>query len=46
MESGFSQSVNDLLLDNIVENIPITNNGSIPVMNHQNLKEIINPAFR
>ena len=45
MEFGFSQSVNNLLLDNIDEDIPITNSASTPVTNHQNFKEKINPVF-
>ena len=45
MEFVFSQSVNSLLLDNIDGYIPITNSARTPVMNHQNFKEKINPAF-
>ena len=45
MKFGFSQSINNFLLDNIDENIPITNSASTPVTNHQNLKEKINPVF-
>ena len=45
MEFGFSQSVNNLLLDNIDEDIPITKSASTPVMNHQNFKENIHPVF-
>ena len=36
MEFGISHSVNNLLLDNIDEDIPITNSASTPVMNYQN----------
>ena len=46
MEFGFSQSVNNRLLDNIDEDIPITNSASTPVVNHQNFKEKINPIFK
>lgn len=45
MEFGLSQSVNNLLLGNIVEDISITNSVSTPVINHQNFKENINPVF-
>ena len=45
MEFGFSQSVSSLLLDNIDGYIPIANSARIPVMNHQNFKEKINPVF-
>ena len=45
MEFGFSQSVNNLLLDNTDEDIPITNSASTPVMNHQNFKQKINLVF-
>ena len=45
MESGFRQSVNNVLLDNLDENIPITNSASIPVMNHQCFKGKINSFF-
>ena len=45
MEFGLSQSVNNLLLGNIVEDISITNSASTPVINHQNFKENINPVF-
>ena len=45
MEFGCNQSRNNLLLDNIEENIPITNNASTHVINHQNFKENINPVF-
>lgn len=45
MEFIFSQSFNNLLLENIDENIPITNSASTPIMNHQNFKEKINPIF-
>ena len=36
MEFEISHSVKNLLLDNIDEDIPTTNNASTPVMNHQN----------
>ena len=45
MEFGFNQSRNNLLLDNIEENIPITNSGNTHVINYQNFKENINPVF-
>ena len=45
MEFGFSQSVNNLSLDNIDQDIPITNSASTHIMNHQNFKEKINPVF-
>ena len=45
MESGFRQSVNNVLLDNLDENIPITNSASFPVMNHQCFKGKINSFF-
>ena len=45
MEFGFSQSVNNLLLDNIDEDIPTTNSAITPLTNHQNFKEKINPVF-
>ena len=45
MEFGFSQSINNLFLDNIDEDIPITNSASKHIMNHQNFKEKINPVF-
>ena len=45
MEFGFSQSVNNLSLGNIDEDIPITKQCKDPVMNHQNFKEKINPVF-
>ena len=45
MEFGFSQSVNNLSLDNIDEHILITNSARTPVMNLQNFKEKINPVF-
>ena len=35
---GFSQSVNNFLLDNIDKDIHIANNASTPVTNHQNVK--------
>ena len=44
MEFGFSQSVNNLLLDNIDEDIPMTNSASTPVTSHQNFKGKINPV--
>ena len=43
MEFGFC--VNNLLLDNTDEDIPIAKSASTPVMNHQNFKEKINPVF-
>ena len=45
MEFGFSQSINNLLLDNIDEDIPITKSASTPIRNHQNFKEKVNPIF-
>ena len=45
MEFGFSQSVNNLLLDNIDEDIPIAKSASTSVMNHQNFKAKINLVF-
>ena len=45
MEFGFSQNVNNLLLDNIDEDIPITNGASATVLNYQNFKEKMNPVF-
>ena len=45
MDLGFSQSVNNLLVDNIDEVIPIPKSASTPVMNHQSFKEKINLAF-
>ena len=45
MESGFSQSANNLLLDNIDEDKPTANSASTSVMNHQDFKEKINPVF-
>ena len=43
MEFGFC--VNNLLLDNIDEDIPMAKSARTPVMNHQNFKEKINPVF-
>ena len=45
MEFGFSQSVNNFLLDNIDEDIPIAKSASTSVMNHQNFKAKINLVF-
>ena len=45
MEFGFSQSINNLLLDNIDEDILITKSASTPIRNHQNFKEKVNPIF-
>ena len=45
MESGFRQSVNNVLLDNLDKNIPITNSASIPVMNNKCFKGKINSFF-
>ena len=45
MDFGFSQSINNFLLDTIDEEIPIPKSASTPVMNHQSFKEKINLAF-
>ena len=45
MDFGFSQSINNLLLDNIDEDIPMLKSASTPVMNHQSFKEKINLVF-
>ena len=45
MEFVFSQSPNNLLLDNIEENIPIITSASTQIINHQNFKENVNPVF-
>ena len=45
MEFGFSQSVNNLLLDNVHEDIPIAKSASTPAMNHKNFKAKINLVF-
>ena len=46
MELGFSQIVNNLLLDNMDEDIPMTKSSSTPVKSHQNFKEKIIPVFQ
>ena len=46
MEFGFSQIVNNLWLDNIDEDIPVTKSSRTPVMSHQNFKEKIIPVFQ
>ena len=46
MEFGFSQSVDNLLLDNKDKDVPITNSASTPVVKQQNFKEKINSVFK
>ena len=46
MEFGFSQSVDNLLLDNVDKDVPITSSASTPVVKQQNFKEKINSVFK
>lgn len=45
MKFGFTQNVNNFLLDNVDEDITITNNASTRIMNHQKFKENRNAVF-
>ena len=44
MKFGFNKSVNNHLLDNIDEDIPLTNSANTPVMSHRSFVKKRNPV--